>query len=605
MPGLVGYIGNARATDAQVTVETMIRTISHEEFYRTGTYTDAAAGLYLGWAVHGPRNVELPIRDATDTLRIFFSREIVGDSVDMRNVLQRYRDRDTSFFEEINDSFALVLHDVPRRRVILANDRYGLSRLYSAHADDGVYFASEAKALLAVLPECRQFDQDGLIQFLTYGTTFGKTSLFQGVDVLPGGSLWEFEAGQVRKRGRYFSFSDWEAQEPLDRATFLYEFAEEFGAAARRHVYPPHGVGLSLTGGFDARMVLAASGAAPGALPCYTFAGIERESYDVKIARKLASVAAQPFEALRLDNEFIRRLPEYVERSVHLSDGYLGVSGAAELRVNELARDIAPVRLTGNYGSELLRGVRTLKPDMLDGVLVDGAASRARRLIEEVETETRRLHPLTFVATIHTAGQGYGRRAIEESQVTTRSPFLDNRLVKLLYRMPPELDGAIVIERVLDRYAPGLGTVVSDRGYRLRAGGLHRTPRTWVREAVFKAEHGVRIGTPEGVPPVARVLAGSRALKSTLLGRHKFYHPRPWLRDHLRELAEDSIRAVARAGFSGLMDETKINGILENQFAHGYNRTLEIERLLCIALVRDCMRLGRAVRPPRPVEVCG
>lgn len=605
MPGLVGYIGNARPTDARMTVETMVRAITHEDFYRTGNYADDAAGLYLGWAVHGPRNVELPIKDESDTLRLFLSREIVTDSGDMRGTLQAYRDRGTSFLEAFNDSFALVLHDVPRRRVILANDRYGLSRLYSARSDDGIYFASEAKALIAVLPGCRAFDAEGLIQFITYGATFGPTSLFEGVEVLPAGSLWEFEAGNLRTQARYFSFSDWETQEPLDRAAFLDEFVEEFGAAARLHAYPPGDVALSLTGGFDARTVLAASGAAPGALPCYTFAGLERESYDVKVARQLASVAAQPFTTLRLEGELIRQLPEYVERSVHLSDGYLGVSGAAELRVNELARDVAPLRLTGNYGSELLRGVRTLKPDTYDGVLVDEAALRARRLIEEVEARSSRLHPLTFVTTIHTADQGYGRRAIEESQVTTRSPFLDNRLVKLLYRMPSELDGAAVIDRVLNRYAPGLGAVISDRGYRVRGGVLHRTPQSWVREAVFKAEHGMRIGLPEGAPRVARVLAGRRTLESALLGRHKFYHPRPWLRDYLGEFTQDNIRGVIRSGVPGLLDASKINTTLESQFTHRYNRTQEVERLLCIALARLGTPQGGAVHRSQPMEVRG
>ena len=50
-----------------------------------------------------------------------------------------------------------------------------------------------------------------------------------------------------------------------------------------------------------------------------------------------------------------------MEKAVYLSDGYLGMSGAAELYVNSLARDIAPVRLTGNWGSELLRRVRAFK----------------------------------------------------------------------------------------------------------------------------------------------------------------------------------------------------------------------------------------------------
>ena len=133
---------------------------------------------------------------------------------------------------------------------------------------------------------------------------------------------------------------------------------------------------------------------------------------------------------------------------------------------------------------------------------------------------------------------------------------------------------------------------------------MHRTPRTWVREAVFKAEHGVRVGIPEGAPRVARVLTGTRVLESALLGRHKFYHPRPWIRDYLREFIEDKIREVARDGLSGFVEEPTIKTTLENHFTHGYNRTLELERLLCVALAREGMFQVRIADPLQRVEVC-
>ncbi len=60
--------------------------------------------------------------------------------------------------------------------------------------------------------------------------------------------------------------------------------------------------------------------------------------------------------------EFLDRFSHYAERAVYLSDGCVDVSQSPDVYVNEKARRIAPVRMTGNYGGEVLRRVRTFKP---------------------------------------------------------------------------------------------------------------------------------------------------------------------------------------------------------------------------------------------------
>ena len=47
--------------------------------------------------------------------------------------------------------------------------------------------------------------------------------------------------------------------------------------------------------------------------------------------------------------------PAWAQAESGLAGVVRDASGAAELYVNRMARQIAPVRLTGNYGSEILR----------------------------------------------------------------------------------------------------------------------------------------------------------------------------------------------------------------------------------------------------------
>jgi asparagine synthase (glutamine-hydrolysing) len=86
-----------------------------------------------------------------------------------------------------------------------------VERIYWHEDSSSVHFASEAKALLRILPQLREFDKIGVAQFLTFGCTLESRTLFRNVNVLPGASLWTFGRGACQ-RAKYFSPQAWEAQ---------------------------------------------------------------------------------------------------------------------------------------------------------------------------------------------------------------------------------------------------------------------------------------------------------------------------------------------------------------------------------------------------------
>ena len=62
------------------------------------------------------------------------------------------------FLEKLNGWFSGVLLDLREQKFVLFNDRYGVNRIYYHEDSRGFYFASEAKALLKILPGTRQLD---------------------------------------------------------------------------------------------------------------------------------------------------------------------------------------------------------------------------------------------------------------------------------------------------------------------------------------------------------------------------------------------------------------------------------------------------------------
>lgn len=80
------------------------------------------------------------------------------------------------------------------------------------------------------------------------------------------------------------------------------------------------------------------------------------------MARQVARACGQSHQVIQVGNEFLAKFPHYSERSIYLTDACVDVSRSSDLYINERAREIAPVRMTGNYGGEVLRSIRAFKP---------------------------------------------------------------------------------------------------------------------------------------------------------------------------------------------------------------------------------------------------
>ena len=137
------------------------------------------------------------------------------------------------FVEKLNGLFSGVLVDKRTGEAILFNDRYGVNRIYWHQRDDETYFASEAKALLSILPDLREFDERGVAQLVTYGCTTAGRTLFRNIELLPNASLWSFKHGTFKKR-TYFSPHSWESQPALSVREFSVNFEDTFKRVVRR-----------------------------------------------------------------------------------------------------------------------------------------------------------------------------------------------------------------------------------------------------------------------------------------------------------------------------------------------------------------------------------
>jgi asparagine synthase (glutamine-hydrolysing) len=603
MPGVVGIVADRITGQHRVALEAMVKCMEHEASYVSGTYVNEGMGVGLGWTSHkGSFCESSPAWNEEGDVCLLFTGEHFGKH---QNVMAELRSRGhqceaptasylVHLYEEqglrpfllgLNGWFSGMLLDFRDSSAILFNDRYGLKRVYYHERPDILYFASEAKSLLRVLPELRRLDTRSVGEFFAIGSTLQNRSLFSGVSLLPGGSQWSCLRGRVVKKAAYFSADMWEGQQILSGDEYYEKLKATVATVIPRYFDGEARVGVSLTGGVDSRLVMAWARCAPGSLTCYTFGGCYRESIDVGVAREVARLCGQPHDVIPIGNEFLAGFPSLAEKTVYLTDGAMDVSGSPDLFANRIARGIAPVRLTGNYGGEILRGVVAFKPLPIDERLFEPSlASSIRAAVETYKTEMQP-RTLSFVAFKQVPWHHYARLCLEESQLTLRSPYLDNDLVSVVFQAPPELlKSNDLFFRLIADGNPILSTIGTDRGVRFRSLPVLREVRRLYQELLFKAEYAYDYGMPNPLVKFDRAMAPLR-LERLFLGRHKFYHFRIWYRDtlggYVREVLLDP-RTRSRPYLEG----RRIEDMVRSHIGGLENHTYPIHRLLSSELIQ-------------------
>jgi asparagine synthase (glutamine-hydrolysing) len=597
MPGIVGLVTRMPRELAEPKLLRMVESISHEPFYNKGTWVDESLGVYVGWVARKDSASDgMPIRSRQGDVVLVFSGEDYPDQLaaprssdhaasnhDCGYLVDRYAGGG-GFPANLNGRFHGLLIDRTRGTATLFNDRYGMHRLYFHESKDAFLFGAEAKAILAVCPEVRTADPQSVGEFIACGCVMENRTIFRGVTALPSAAAWVFQAGSLQRRDTYFHPREWETEEPMEAEPFYRSLRDAFAANLGRYFTGHNRIGISLTGGLDTRMIMAWRQAAPNSLPCYTFGGMFRDCHDVKVARRVADLCRQPHQVIPVDYEFLSRFAHYAERSMLLAEGGVDMSRSPDLFVSERAREIAPVKIVGTYGSEILRQVPMFKP-------VEPAAGLFRpEMLSHVYqaratyAEVRREHPVTFAAFRQSPWYHYGVLALEQSQLTVRSPYLDNQLVQLAFRAPKSaVETDEVRLRLIQDGSAALARIPTDRGVGGATGRLTGALSRNLLEFTFKAEYAYDYGMPQWLSRIDHFLS-PLCLQSLFLGRHKLFHFRVWYRDavadYVRQVLLDP-RALSRP----YLDGKGLEAIVEGHLTGGRNHTTAIHRVLALELL--------------------
>lgn len=198
--------------------------------------------------------------------------------------------------QRLNGMWAFAFWQPTRQRLMLARDRFGVKPLYYRNGREGLGFASEPKALLALFPQHRQLSEQSLLDFLGHNLLYARgESFYQGIHVLPPAhyAFYALETGALHL-SRYWNYPEI-TDEVLTADDAVAQFDTLFTDAVRLRLRSDVPVGLTLSGGLDSTGVLAASSAySTQPLTCFTSVYGNGESGELQWARLASDAMRAP-----------------------------------------------------------------------------------------------------------------------------------------------------------------------------------------------------------------------------------------------------------------------------------------------------------------------
>lgn len=288
------------------------------------------------------------------------------DHSDTEVLVHLYEEHGPRFAERLRGMFALAVWDAPRRRVIVARDRFGIKPLYWRAKGGTVSFASELKALVRQPGFSRDVDMDAVEAYLTLNWIPTPLTIYREARKLPAGHFVEIDVEAGTHRVERYARPAPARREDLRDGSFdelAAELRDRLRDSVRAHMIADVPVGVLLSGGVDSATIAAlASGEVTGKLRTFSIGFKEASFNELDRARLVAQRYDSDHHELVVEPDAADLLPKVVAA---FDEPFADSSALPTYLVSELAARDVKVVLAGEGGDELFAGYFTYSADRL------------------------------------------------------------------------------------------------------------------------------------------------------------------------------------------------------------------------------------------------
>lgn len=275
---------------------------------------------------------------------------------DTEVLIHAYEQWGVSSLERIAGMFAFALWDDRRQRLWLVRDRLGIKPLFYAETNGNVYFASEAKGILATGVVSREVDFQAMNYFLAQNYTPAPWTLFRKIRQLQPGHymLIDDENGVQTKEYWDLSFN---VRKGRKKAEWLADFDDLMRHVVGQHLLSDVPLGAFLSGGVDSSsLVWWMSEQTVHPVHTFTISFAEKSYDESPYADLVATTLGTRHEKFRVVMDFEKILPELVW---HAEEPTADSSMLATYCLSRETRRHVKVVLAGDGADELLAGYET------------------------------------------------------------------------------------------------------------------------------------------------------------------------------------------------------------------------------------------------------
>ncbi|MDJ0892512.1 MAG: N-acetylglutaminylglutamine amidotransferase [Gammaproteobacteria bacterium] len=391
--------------------------------------------------------------------------------------------------ERLHGMFAFALWDKRQRQLFLARDRLGIKPLYFSHTDSHFRFASSVPALLAAGDVDTRIDPVGLHHQLTlHAVVPAPATILRGARKLaPASTLTVTGAARTRHRSYWQLRATRPAASPSEDEWVEEVHATLRDAVERRLRIADVPVGVLLSGGLDSSLLVGLLAEA-GADRLHTFSiGFEDVAQEVGNEFEYSDQVVERFSTAHHkfhvpNSEVLERLPEAIQ---HMAEPMVGQDAVAFYLLAERVSKSIKVVQSGQGADEVFGGYfwyprmqaesgsfleRFRKhyfdrdhQEYLETVTTpyygdDYTAALVEERLSQPDADSFMDQVLRMDATMLIVDDPVKRvdNMTMAWGLEARVPFLDQQVVELAARMPPELKLKGGGKHVLKRIARGL-----------------------------------------------------------------------------------------------------------------------------------------------------
>ena len=295
---------------------------------------------------------------------------------DVETLVHLYEEQGAALVDDLVGMYAICIADFRTPgtpRILLARDRVGIKPLFWCETEEGLFWGSEPKALLASGALSRRMRGEALLDYLVQGFCSGPQAAWEGLQRLEPGHILEWSSEGPARTRSYWDLPLEGQREEVDGA----EIREWVDRVVADRMIADVPLGAFLSGGIDSTAVLTSMSAVSSEPVQACTVGFEERSHDeLDLARATAARLGlvHHTEVLRADpRAAIEELPWFFDEP--LADS----STVPTWLVSKMAREHVTVALSGDGGDEVFAGYRRYVFDVAENRVRGALGAPGRR----------------------------------------------------------------------------------------------------------------------------------------------------------------------------------------------------------------------------------